>query len=187
MRVLWAAEELALEYEHVPYEYDDPRLKQPEFLTLNPAGAVPTIVDGDFALSESLAINLYLARKYGAGFLYPDDPEAQASAVRWSLFAQGHLEPWVQKDLILADLIRAIGDLGDQMVYRSLAVLDTALATSEWLVGDAFTVADLNVAGVLSPSRSTGLDLSRFERVRAWLSACYSRPAAIECRRRFAR
>ena len=182
MRVLWAATELGLEYRHVPYEFDDPRLKQPNFLQLNPAGAVPTLVDGDFALTESLAINLYLAKRYGLGSLYPRDAQAEASAIRWSLFAQGHLEPWVQKDQLLADLLEAIGPLGDGMINQSLGVLDRALAVSDWLVGDAFSVADLNVAGVLSPSRSASLDLSRFERVRAWLDACYSRPAAKACR-----
>jgi glutathione S-transferase len=186
MRVLWMAAELNLEYNHVPYEFNDPKLKQPEFLQLNAAGAIPTLVDGDFSLSESLAINLYLAKKYGqAGdeALYPDGAEAAASIIAWSLFAQGHLEPWLQKDLLLADLIKAIGSLGDGMVIQSLQVLDSALARSGWLVGNGFSVADLNVAGVLSPSRSNALDLSKYDRVKDWLSRCYSRPAAIECRR----
>jgi glutathione S-transferase len=185
MRVLWMAAELNLTYEHIPYEFNDPKLKSPEFLQINPAGAVPTIVDGGFSLSESLAINLYLAKKYGEGSFYPDSAEDEGSAIRWSLFAQGHIEPWVQKDQILADLIKAIGTLGDGMVYQSLEVLNRALATSDWLIGDTFTVADLNVAGVLSPSRSDALELSRLERVQNWLNACYSRPAAIECRRHF--
>ena len=130
MRVLWMAAELNLSYEHIPYEFSDPRLKNPEFLQLNPAGAIPTIVDEDFSLSESLAINLYLAKKYGTGSIYPESPEDEASAIRWSLFAQGHIEPWVQKDLMLADLIKAIGPLGDGMVYQSLEVLNRALAAS---------------------------------------------------------
>ena len=62
MRVLWAAAELGLDYVHVPVPFDDPQLKSAGFLRLNPAGAVPTIVDDGFALSESLAINLYLAK-----------------------------------------------------------------------------------------------------------------------------
>ena len=182
------ATELHLDYDHVPYEWNDPRIKQPEFLKLNVAGAIPTLVDGDFALSESLAINLYLAKKYGRGGNFPTYPltdEDEASAIRWSLFAQGHLEPWVQKDLILADLIEAIGSRGQEMVTQSLSVLNRALATSGWLVGDAFTVADLNVAGVLSPSRKLDLDLSQFTNVTGWLNRCYSRPAAMEARRRF--
>jgi glutathione S-transferase len=188
MRVLWMAAELQLDYHHVPYEFDDPIIKQPEFLTLNVAGAIPTIVDGEFALSESLAINLYLAKKYGrAGnnALYPAGDDGEANAIRWSLFAQGHIEPWVQKDTLLADLIEAIADRGKGMVNQSLTILNDALRRSDWLVGERFGVADLNVAGVLSPSRSESLDLSQFDYVRGWLDRCYSRPAAIETRRRF--
>lgn len=188
MRVLWMATELNLDYEHVPYEFDNPKLKQPEFLRLNVAGAIPTLVDGEFSLSESLAINLYLAKKYGQtgnDALYPASDEGEASAIAWSLFAQGHIEPWVQKDLLLADLLKAIGTLGDGMISQSLGVLDNALASSGWLVGERFSVADINSAGVLSPSRSDALDLSSFDNVRDWLDRCRSRPAAIECRRRF--
>ena len=123
MRVLWMAAELGLEYDHVPLPFDDPGLKRPEFLALNPAGAIPTIVDGDFALSESLAINLYLAKKYGAGGLHPASPEDEASAWRWTLFAQGHLEPWVQKDRLLADVLAAIGDRANAMIEASLVTI----------------------------------------------------------------
>jgi glutathione S-transferase len=188
MRVLWLAAELDIEFEHVPYAFDDPALKTPAFLALNPAGAIPTIVDDGFALSESLAINLYLAKKHqrpGAQSLYASSAREEASIWQWSLWAQGHLEPWVQKDLLLADLINAIGDRADAMIYRSLAVLDRALADDDWLVGSRFTVADLNVAGVLSPSRSTALDLTRCPHVADWLQRCYTRPAAVAVRRRF--
>ncbi len=188
MRVLWMATELDLDFEHVPYEFSDPELKDPRFLQLNPAGAIPTIVDGDFSLSESLAINLYLAKKFSSpadARLYPESMEGEASAVRWSLFAQGHLEPWVQKDQLLTDLIRAIGNRAHGMIMQSLTVLDRALSDSDWLIGGEFSVADLNVAGVISPSRSSALDLSGFPHVQDWLARCYSRPAAIECRRRY--
>jgi NAD(P)H-dependent FMN reductase len=117
------------------------------------------------ALSESLAINLYLAKRYGregADALYPDTAEAEAQAIRWTLFAQGHLEPWVQKDALLADLIEAIGDRADGMVTQSLGVLERVLSDSLWLLGDTFTVADLNVAAVLSPSRTSQLELSDY-------------------------
>lgn len=188
MRVLWMAAELGLEYTHVPLEFDDPALKQPEFLGLNPAGAIPTIVDGDFCLSESLAINLYLAKKHGSSagsWLYPPTPRGEAEVWRWSLWAQGHLEPWIQKDLLLADLIRTIGDRGRGMIEAALTVLDRSLAEREWLVGEHFTVGDLNVAAVLSPSRSNHLDLGGYTNAGDWLERCYGRPAAVVTRSRF--
>jgi glutathione S-transferase len=190
MRVLWVAEELWLEFDHVPYEFDDPRLKSPEFLALNPCGTIPTIVDDGSPVSESLAINLYLAKKFGGpgdGRLYATTSEEEAAIWQWTLWAQGHLEPWVQKDRLLADLIMAIGRNGDAMIERSLSTLDRVLERRQWLVGSRFTVGDLNVAAVLSPSRAATLDLVAHAHVSSWLSRCYSRPAAVRVRTRFIR
>ena len=66
-RVLWMAKELSLAFEHVPLAMGDAALKQPPFLKINPAGRVPAIDDDGFVMAESLAINLYLARKYATG------------------------------------------------------------------------------------------------------------------------
>src|SRR5262245_27813941 len=84
-RVLWLLEELGVPYEHVrggnPAE-----LRSPEFLKLNPNGRVPVLVDGDVVLFESLAINLYLAERYGAESLWPKTPGERAQAVQWSFW-----------------------------------------------------------------------------------------------------
>jgi glutathione S-transferase len=189
LRVLWMATELELAFEHVPLAWDDPALKSPDFLRINPAGAIPVIVDDDLALAESMAINLYLAKKHGAGRsepLYPAALAGEAEVWRWSLWAQQHLEPWVQRDAQLAAARAALGRHAEAAVAHALAVLERALAERAWLVGAHFTVADLNVAGVLSPSRAEHLDLAPAPHVRDWLARCYTRPAAIAARKRFA-
>jgi glutathione S-transferase len=185
MRVLWMAAELGLDYQHDPIAYDDPALKSAEFLRLNPAGAIPTLEDDGFALSESLAINLYLAKKHGLGGLYPATLEGEAQAWRWSLWAQGQLEPWVMRDALLEELRAAIAPHAAPVIAAALATLERALAGRSWLVGDNFTVADLNVAAVLSPSRAQHLDLAPYPNVAAWLAGCYGRPAALATRARF--
>jgi glutathione S-transferase len=188
MRVLWTAAELELDYEHVPLAFDDPRLKQADYVRLNPAGTVPTIVDDGFALSESLAINLYLAKRYGSNGeapLYPASAQDEASVWRWTLWAQSHLEPWVQQDALLADLRQAIGSHSRATVNAALAVLDAVLSERNWLVSEHFTVGDLNVASVLSPSRTIHLDLTPYRHVDNWLHRCCARPAALATRRRF--
>jgi glutathione S-transferase len=185
MRVLWMAAELGLEFAHDAVAFDDPRLKTEAFLRLNPAGAIPAIEDDGFALSESLAINLYLAKRHGLGGLYPISLEDEARVWRWSLWAQGQLEPWVMRDVRLATLREAIAEHAAAEIGVSLATLERALSGRSWLVGDAFTVADLNVAGVLSPSRAEHLDLSPYPRVADWLARCYARPAARATRARF--
>jgi glutathione S-transferase len=187
-RTLWAAEELGLAYRHVPVEWNDPALKTPEFLRLNPAGSIPTIVDDGFALAESLAINLYLAKKYGyegATPLYPGDPGGEADVWRWTLWAQGHLEPWVQRDAWISPLRAVAGDRLEAPVRAALNVLDTALDGRAWLIGKHFTVGDLNVAAVLSPSRAAHLPIDAYPSVQDWLARCYDRPAARAMRARF--
>ena len=62
-RSLWALEEIGVEYENVPVNFVDDA-KKPQYLAINPNGRIPALVDGDLTLFESMAINLYLARKY---------------------------------------------------------------------------------------------------------------------------
>src|SRR5690349_11836291 len=95
-RALWIAEELGLAYEHVPVEIGETGARTPEFLAINPNGRLPLIADDDFVLSESLAITLYLAKKYAQGCshgtLYPAALEAKARAWQWSFWALAEVD-----------------------------------------------------------------------------------------------
>lgn len=87
--------------------------------------------------------------KYGGpndNGLYPTTATQEAWVEQWTLWAQGHLEPWAQKDLLLADLIRTIGERGGVMICRSL---DRTLARAQWLVGSRFTAGDLKAIWTL--------------------------------------
>lgn len=181
MRVLWMAEELGLSYVHVPYAHDDPALKTPEFLVINPAGQIPAIDDDGHCLAESLAICVYLARSRGRLF-----PAEGGELWRWLLFAQGHIEPWVQRDEIMLELRAGLpqGMIG-RIVGPALTRLETHLSAHPYLIGPDFTVADLAVASILSPSRTGELDLGPYPALRAWLKACHDRPAAKAVRARF--
>jgi glutathione S-transferase len=185
MRILWLAAELGLSYEHVPLQWDNPALKTPDFLKLNIAGTIPTIVDDGFALSESLAITLYLAKKYGAPPLYPSDAKTEAEVWRWTLWAQSAIEPWLQRDWHMAALREAMGAHVEARAQAALAVLNNALEGRTWLCGEAFSVGDLNVASILSPSRASQTDLGPWRAVRDWLARCAARPANIATRTRF--
>ena len=83
-RSIWAAEEVGVDYELVPTHFLGDS-KKPDYLQINPNGRVPTLVDGDLVLFESMAINLYLAKKYG-GKLYPSDAADEARAIQWSFW-----------------------------------------------------------------------------------------------------
>jgi glutathione S-transferase len=131
---------------------------------------------------------LYLAKRYGSGAaasLYPATLQGEADAWRWTLWVQGHIEPWVQRDVHLATLREAAAECTPSVIRAALVVLERALAERDWLVEGRFTIADLNVAAVLSPTRSSQLELSEFMRVSAWLARCYARPAAMATRARY--
>jgi glutathione S-transferase len=184
MRTLWMAAELGVEYTLDPVEWSAAELKSPAFLALNPAGQIPTIEDDGFVLPESLAINLYLAKSYGRPPLYPATVQGEAEVWRWTLWAQGALEPWIQRDARMEALRAAGGAELDALARLALDTLERALSERAWLCGAEFSVADLNVAAVLSPSRAARLDLASHARVRGWLERCYARPAALAARAR---
>ena len=85
-RCLWMAEETGVPYENVKTEFDRGEARTPEFLRINPNGHVPALEDGDVRLFESLAINLYLARRYG-GALWPRDVADEGRVFQWSIWA----------------------------------------------------------------------------------------------------
>ncbi len=184
-RILWVLEELGLDYDHQPVNWNDPVLKTPRFLVLNPMGAVPILEDDGFVLTESLAIILYLCRTYGADRFWPGDPRGEAEVWRWALWVQGHLEPWIQKDERTRFLKNLAGAPLNDLVQVELAKLDRVLADREWLLGEQFGAADMAVAAVLSPSRTSVTDITGHPHVKAWNDRCYARPAAQRIRERF--
>ena len=191
-RVLWLAKELGLAYEHIPLAANDPKLKAPEFLKINPAGRIPAIEDdGGVAMGESLAINLYLARKYGAkadSSLAPANSAEEARAAQWTCWAMTDLEGpmgtvYLHRGFFPEDKRDPkIAEAAEVQAQKPLAMLDGVLAKSAYLLGDRFTVADLNLAGVLSLTRIGAIDMSKFPHVAAWAKKCHDRPAAQEIR-----
>jgi glutathione S-transferase len=188
MRSLWVLAELELNFTLVSVEWDDPALKAPAFLALNSAGTIPTLVDDGVVVAESMAIALYLTRRYGdssSAALYPTGAQAEADVWRWTLWAQGHLESWVQQDARLTEMRAEFGPAVQAEITKSLTTLESALVRRAWLSTGHFTVADLNVASVLSPSRAKHLMLMEYPAISDWLERCYGRPAALASRLKY--
>jgi glutathione S-transferase len=181
MRPLWMLEELGVPYENVPVDFVA-GTKTPEFSQLNPNQHIPVLQDGDLVLYESLAINLYLARKYDKG-LWPTSAEDEGRAFQWSIWAMTELEEPVLTALVHRAVLpddqrdaRKADDAAGRF-RKPLGVLEKALAGREYLLGSGFTVADLNVASVLSWAPLARLDLSEAPAAAAWLGRCTARPA----------
>jgi glutathione S-transferase len=181
LRSIWAIEEVGIDYEHVPLHFSKASTDA-DYLAVNPNGRIPALVDGDVTLFESMAINLYLAKAYG-GNLYPDTPPDEARAIQWSVWAISEIEP-VQMRMVMhkffvpADeqdpaVIQAAAD----DLQRPLKVLDAHLANRACLLGEEFTIADLNVSGVMLLLKMVGHDYSAHGNVQRWADACYERPS----------
>ncbi len=183
-RALWVAKEVGIDYEHLPIEIGDAGARTPEFLAINPNGRLPVIVDGDFVLFESLAITLYLAKKHSFGKLYPGTLEGEAKAWQWTMWALTEVDRGVNiwslhaVRLPPAERDAAKRDEALKVIAKPFQVLDAAVAKQDYLVGSEFTVADLNVAAVIS--RAIEMDLSAVPHLKAWLTRCLDRPAARE-------
>ena len=184
-RVAWMLKELALPFEHVPTHFLDGSTRTPEYLRINPNGRVPALQDGDLLLFESLAINLYLARRYG-GPLAPADLREESLAMQWTIWVLTEIE----KPLLLtaanlflfaenersAEEVTAI----TRKLGRPFKVLDAHLRERPYLLGDRFTVADLNVTSVMTLAPLSDMDLGGWPALNAWLMQCLERPAAAD-------
>jgi glutathione S-transferase len=180
-RSLWAAEELGIKYEHVATA--QPQAKSPEHLKLNPNGHIPVIDDEGTIIWESMAINLYLAEKYGKGSLWPASVEDHGHVYQWSFFGmtevEGHLMTLLTQRIFLPADKRdeKVAQRAIESLKAPLAVLEDALKGREYLLGNSFSIADLNVASVLSFALLVKLDLSATPTAAAWLQKCLGRDA----------
>lgn len=187
-RTVWMAQELGLDYEQIPVRFDNGETRSPEFLQINPNGHIPAIRDGDLTLWESMAINLYLARKHGKG-LWPSSVADEGRAFMWSFWAITEIEPRVLRAAMHRSWLpeekrdAAAAAAAEKELGAPLKVLDDALDGRDYLLGGGFTVADLNLADPVSWTRPARIGLGAFPRVEAWLKRCLDRPAARAARK----
>jgi glutathione S-transferase len=181
-RPAWALEELGLKYEHAPITFQGDTRK-PEYLKINPNGHIPSLDDNGLVVWESMAINLYLAEKYGKAPFWPATVEGHAGAYQWSFFGMTELEPHLIA-ILMNKLFLPAEQRSEAAVKNAttalaapLKVLDDRLKSQEYLLGKDFTIADLNVASVLTLSTFVGFDLSGTPAMQKWFQKCVSRPS----------
>lgn len=193
-RNIWLCNEAGIPFRHVPviqhYRLPHPAYppggmwttQSPEFLAINPNGLIPCLEDSGLVLNESLAMNLYLAKKHG-GALGPKDVAEDGQMAQWTLWAATSAEPHTIQVLYNRmggatapkDEAKALAAI--EALRKPFAVLDKALAATGFLVGGRFTVADINVAEVMRYARPAPELFADAPNVDRWLSACHARPA----------
>jgi glutathione S-transferase len=182
LRCLWMLEELGVPYQNVKTMFGPTGSRTADFLRINPNGHIPALTDGDVTLWESLAINLYLARKYGKA-LWPATPEDEGRAYMWSVWAMTELESPVITAFVNRVMLpeaqrdEAAAQAAAERFRVPLGVLEGALGGKEYLVDARFSVADLNVAAVLMVAPMSKLSLDGAPNTQAWLTRSTQRPA----------
>ncbi|MFI4988052.1 MAG: glutathione S-transferase family protein [Alphaproteobacteria bacterium] len=148
-KVLWCCDELGIPFERVdiggPFGGND----DPQYRALNPNGLVPTVEDNGLVLWESNSIIRYLARKYGKGALYPQDPAAAATAERWMDWQLAHLNPALVP--IFFAYVRTPPEKRDMAAIEAARqrtiplwrMVDAQLAKGPYLNGEQLSLADM--------------------------------------------
>jgi glutathione S-transferase len=179
-RSRWMIEETGVPYEYKRIDVRAGQCKTPEFTRLYGGATVPVLRDGDFVLGESIAINFYLAEKH-APELLPSDLALRGQCYQWSLWAITNVQPELLS--LMFDAMKpseqrnpSAVDAAKLRLAPQLAFLDQALEGHDYLVGDRFSVADVNAGSVLNIARFTG-SLSGSPNAGAWLERLVARPA----------
>ena len=179
-RSLWALEELGVKYEHVPMEVAQSH--SPEHLKRNPNGHVPVLDDDGVTIWESMAINIYLAEKYGKAPFWPSSVAQHGHVYQWSIWGMTEVEPRIMT--VLRNRMAPAEQRDEKAAATALEevktpikVLDDHLKGRQYLLGNDFTIADLNAAGALIFASYAKVDFSAVPTAQAWLNKCLGREA----------
>lgn len=180
-RCYWFLEELGLSYETVLVDFAKGEHKSPEYLKLNPNGKVPTMVDGDFVLWESMAINYYLMEKEQATQFVGTTLQEHAEVNKWNMWALSDVN--MEFHPLILQAYRKTPDnettkaSREQGIPRYLAVLEAHLADKEYMALGKFTLADITVMSVVRMVNFVDFDVSSYPNITAWMSRLGEREA----------
>ena len=174
LKVKWVCDHLALPYRWIAVDTMKSESRTPEFLAINPAGQVPAVVlDDGRTLAQSNAIIRYLARDSD---LIPRDPYDAAKMDEWLFWEQYSHEPYIAVCRFqMVYLGKPASSLDPDKVKRGYAALERMerqLATSRYLTGNAFTLADVALLAYTRVAHEGGFDLAATPAIRRWIAAC---------------
>jgi glutathione S-transferase len=182
-RSLLALEELGLGYQRVVLRPWAEPADKAALQRINPNQRVPVLEDDGLVLWESMAINLYLADRYGSAPLWPSDSRERALIYQWSLWGQTEVDVMARHMDRYSQVPERVERAKAELAAR-LAILNDALKGRDYLLGDAFTMGDVNLlTTLLEPWEVSkpGADIhpadERFPALGAWLTRCMARPS----------
>jgi glutathione S-transferase len=154
--------------------------KSTQYLALNPFGLVPVLKDGDHVIRDSQAILVYLARTYGNGDLFPDDPAQAAQVVAWLSTAANEVARGPNDLRLHYKFGRKIDiESAGAITENLLNVLNKHLQNHEWLATNAMTIADIAVYPYIALANEGRVDLTPFCHIENWLERMESLPGFV--------
>ena len=183
-KVSIALEEMELDYSVHAIELSADEQKSPDYLTINPNGRIPAIVDrsvDDFAVFESGAILIYLAEK--TGLFLPTDMKKRSEVIQWLMFQMGGIGPMQGQANVFfryyeEKMPSAIARYQNEC-RRLFEVLDTRLQDREYICDD-YSIADMATWPWIRGYKWSGVDIEGLDNLQAWLQRLYDRPACIK-------
>jgi glutathione S-transferase len=171
---------LALPYKSHLLKGAEREQKSSEYLAINPFGLVPVLKDGDVVIRDSQAILVYLARAYGDGDLFPDNPAKAAEVVAWLATAANEVARGPNDLRLHHKFGRKIDlELASAVTENLLKILDTRLAQHEWLATTVMTIADIAVYPYIALANEGKVDLSPFSYIENWLERIEALPGYV--------
>ena len=154
--------------------------KTPAFLELNRFGQVPVLDDGGTVISDSNAILVYVAKKFGKTDWLPEAPEAAAAVQRWLSVAAGQIAfgPAAAR---LVTLFGAKFNAEDVIgrAHAVLKVIDEELAGRKWIAANNPTIADVALYSYIARAPEGNVDLTAYRNVNAWLGRIEALPGFV--------
>jgi len=183
-RPRWLLEELGVPYQVVRVDLPAGEHKRPEYLKINPNGAVPALVDGELVLFESAAICQYLADKVPEKRLVPAlGTPARGLYYQWMHYAMAGLEPPIL-DIFMhtmrraeAERIPAVAEEARTLLAARLDVMERALAGRTFILGEEFSAADVMLGSMLGWARAMRILGDERPNVNAYVARLTHRPA----------
>jgi len=171
---------LGLKYDRVPVDLAQGEQRQPRFLALNPRGQVPTLDDGGVVVWDSLAVLVYLARKYGGEQWLPVDAEGMAEVMQWLAVMENECLYGLAKARVICKFKRP-GNLEEAQLLgrKALDVFEQRLSTHAWLALDRATLADVGCFPYVALAREGEIPLDGYPNVRKWIDRVKALPGFV--------
>ena len=176
-RARMAAKHLGVAVEEVFVDLSKGEQKRPEYLALNPNGKVPTLVDGDSVIWESIAIMIYLAERTPGQTILPTDARRKATTNKWLFWAANHWSPAVGQ-LTSENMLKGRFGQGapneyavqrGELMFKEFATtLDKTLASSRYIAGDQLSIVDLAIAPPLMYIGPAKLPATGYGNIERW-------------------